>query len=310
MASAGEARTLLSPDGTEWRPEDRPCPVCGSQRVKVLGARGGHAHRERKGAPTNVVRCVDCTVLYTKPTLVPLSNPYARQTAEDYFVNHDMHTKIRKGEGLAAFAESVFGGPESMLELGCGRGEFLAGAKNRGWKVAGVEMTQGFADVASSQGVDVEVNAIEDCSSLDHQYDVVILAAILEHLYDPMETLRRIHAALRPGGLVFIDVPNESSLTMHVGNLYMRLRNRGSVVNLSPTFPPYHVVGFSPKSLRHALTSVGFRIHSMTTPKWENMLPEGGTLMRRIEHSALSAVQSIGSGLGLGDGIDCWAIRA
>ena len=112
-------------------------------------------------------------------------------------------------------------------------------------------------------------NPIENCKSLDETYDVVLLAAILEHLYDPMETLRRVRNALRPGGLLFVDVPNEASLTMRIGNIYMRARGRNWAINLSPTFPPFHVVGFSPASLRKALNSVGFDIHSLEVPKWE-----------------------------------------
>ncbi len=300
---------MKSPDGTEWRAEDRPCPICNSRRAKKLGVRGGRAHREGKGVETTVVRCEACKVVYANPTLIPESNPYAQESADEYFKLHDSQQKILLGERLAAFAEKVQGSAGRMLELGCGRGEFLKGASNRGWKVYGVEMTEDYAEVASSHGIEIERSSIEDCKSLDQTYDVVLLAAILEHLYDPMQTLKRVREALRPGGLIYIDVPNESSLTMRFGNLYMRARRRDWSINLSPTFPPFHVVGFSPKSLRHALNSVGFRVHTMKVPKWNNSLPEGKTAGQKAERLALSAVQSIGEVVGMGDGIACWAVR-
>ncbi|MGI8733561.1 MAG: class I SAM-dependent methyltransferase [Pyrinomonadaceae bacterium] len=300
---------LKSSDGTQWTAEDRPCPICGSGVARTLGARGGRAHHEGKGVETNVVRCKDCKVIYTQPTLIPKSNPYAKESAEEYFQLHDSDQKILQGERIAVFAEKVLGKPGRMLELGCGRGEFLKGALNRGWSAYGVEMTEDFTRVARSHGVEVEYSSIEHCKSLEQTYDVVLLAAILEHLYDPMETLGRIKNALRPGGLLFIDVPNESSLTMRIGNLYMRARGRNWAINLSPTFSPFHVVGFSPTSLRNTLSSVGFDIHTLNVPKWNNALPEGATIGQKIERLGLSVVQSVGALVGMGDGITCWAVR-
>lgn len=300
---------LRSADGTEWSPEDRSCPVCGSRKAKKLGARGGRAHHEAKGVETNVVRCSECALIYTQPTLMPVTNPYDKESAEEYFQLHDEQQKIRHGESLAAFAESVLGGPGRMLELGCGRGELLRGALNRGWSAQGVEMTDDFIRVARSHGVAIECSPIEKCKSLDETYDVVMLAAILEHLYDPMETLNRIKNTVRPGGLLFIDVPNEASLSMRIGNLYMRARGRDWAINLSPTFPPFHVVGFSPRSLRRALNSIGFEVYRLEVPKWRNDLPPGTTFGQKIERLGLTAIQSLGEMLGMGDGITCWARR-
>lgn len=300
---------MKSPDGTQWRMEDRPCPVCGSRNAKRIGARGGRAHREGKGVETQVVRCNDCRVFYSHPTLIPESNPYAKESADEYFHVHDSRQKIVQGDTLAAFAEKRLGGTGKMLELGCGRGELLVGAANRGWAVYGVEMTEEFAAIARTHGVEVEHNSIQECKLLDQTYDVVLLAAILEHLYDPVETLKRVRNALRPGGLVFIDVPNESSLTRQIGNMYVRARGRDWSTNLSPTFSPFHVVGFSPASLRRLLKSVGFRVETLSVPKWSNDLPQGKKISQKIERSALSIVQTIGERIGMGDGITCWAIR-
>lgn len=292
-----------------WRAENLPCPICGSKKANVLGARGGRAHREGKGVETHVVRCIDCKAVYQQPTLIPESNPYSEYSGKEYFQSHQSQSKILNGEALAAFAETVLGEPGRMLELGCGRGELLRGAANRGWQVRGVEMTEDFAQSARSQGVEVEVAPIETCKSLGEVYDVVLLAAVLEHLYNPVKTLEQIREALRPGGLVFIDVPNEGSLTTRVGNAYMRLRGKDWVINLSPTFPPFHVVGFSPSSLRRVLDSSGFQLLSLQIPKWGNALPPAKGIKDKIEHIGLNVVQSLGKVIGMGDGITCWAIR-
>lgn len=95
--------------------------------------------------------------MYQRPTLVPEFNPYTDCPPEEYFQHHSSLGKIALGQQLAAFAESVLGRPGSMLELGCGRGELLRGAANRGWSVRGVEMTEAFARIASEEhGLEVE----------------------------------------------------------------------------------------------------------------------------------------------------------
>ena len=309
MANTAIDNNVQSSDGTRWSPEERPCPGCGSNATRKLGSRGGEAHRHGKGIKTTIVQCLHCEVIYAKPTLIPLDNPYDTHTAEEYFQLHDAQVKTSAGEDLAAVAEEVLGTKGKMLEVGCGRGELLLGALNRGWSVYGIEMTEGFAEVARSKGIDIELSSVEQSKSLHQTYDVILLAAILEHLYDPIAILNKVHAALRPGGLVFIDVPNERSLTMRIGNCYMRVRGKDWTVNLSPTFSPFHVVGFSPKSLTAVLNSTGFRVLRLDVTRWNNSLPEGRGLIDRVERLGLYAVQKVGSIINMADGIQCWAVR-
>ncbi len=300
---------LKSADGTEWFAEDRPCPVCGSTRAKRLGARGGRAHHEGKGAETDIVRCKDCGSTYTHPTLIPKTNPYEKESADEYFQIHDETQKILIGEQCMAEAEQILGRTGRVLELGCGRGEFLRGAINRGWTAFGVDMTAEFTKAAQTHGIAIESSSIEDCQALKQSYDVVVMAAILEHLYEPVKTLKQVSNALRPGGLLLVHVPNEISLTSLIGNLYMRARGRDWAINLSPTFSPFHVVGFSPKSLRKALNEAGFEIHTLKVHRYDNNLQPQKTIIRKLERIGLSAVQNLGQLFGMGDGLTSWAIR-
>ena len=294
-----------------WRTELRPCPICGSSRARLLGARGGRAHHAGKGVLTSVVRCRECHGVYQQPTLVPEFNPYEDHSPADYFQSHDPQRKIASGEALAAFAESYLGRPGRMLEIGCGRGELLRGAANRKWVVKGIEMTPAFAEFACGEyGVEVECTPVEEATSLAEPYNVILLAAILEHLYTPVETLLRVRRSLQPGGLIFLDVPNECSLMARLGNAYMRVRGRDWAVNLSPSFSPYHVVGFCPTSLRHLLKATGFQPVALEVHRWNNMLPRRSGLLAASEHVGLDVALSVGHWLCMGAGITCWATTA
>ena len=273
----------------KWRAELRPCPICGSSRVRRLGARGGRAHHAGKGVLTTIVRCRDCHGVYQRPTLIPESNPYEEHSPAEYFQLHEAQRKIGSGEALAVFAESRLGRPGTMLEIGCGRGELLRGAAKRGWTVRGIEMTPAFADFARGEyGIDVECAPVETAKSLAEPHDVILLAAILEHLYTPAETLRQVRRGLRPGGLIFLDVPNECSLMAALGNAYMRARGRDWAVNLSPSFSPYHVMGFCPASLRYILQATGFRPVALELHRWNNALPGRPGLLGMCEPASTS----------------------
>ena len=294
---------------TEWTQEIRPCPVCGQTAYVVLGDRGGPAHHAGRGLAAVVVRCRRCHAVYPRPCLLPRGNPYAAHSSDEYFQVHDPSVKAEAGRCLARRAAQILGRTGRLLDLGCGRGELLMGASSEGWTVRGVEMTEPFACTARASGFDIEVARVENCRSLDEQWDAILLAAILEHLYEPRECLKRILGALSPGGVVFVDVPNECGLWTRVGNAYMRLRRRSWAVNLSPTFPPYHVVGFCPGSLRFLAADIGFEVVELRTHRWRNELPGRDSLLRGIEHLGASAVLSIGAWVGSGAGMTAWLRR-
>ena len=305
-----------SADGVEWLAKPSQCPLCGCCDFRRIGKRGGTFHRDKKGVQTQVVQCNECSLFYTNPTLVPLSNPY-EAAGEDYFVGraHDPVRKIMLGEEFAAQTERLLNGRRGIiLEAACGKGEFLRGAINRGWKARGVEMTEYFAAIARDHGIDVETAPIEDSRYLEESNtcDAIFMLAMLEHLYDPLVMLRKANSILVPDGIALINVPNEvTSLVNQLGNRYVKLMyGREWTMSLSPTFSPFHVVGFSPKSLRKALEMTGFEVISMETASGTNGLPPARDMRQHVERLAVSASLVIGKvadKLDRGNEIMCWA---
>jgi SAM-dependent methyltransferase len=289
----------------EWREEMRPCPICGSSRSRVLGKRGGSSHHAGLGQATTIVRCRACHSVYPRPMLLPSGNPYARHEPGEYFHAHKASRKIKTGRALARMAKRWLGGTGRWLELGCGRGDLLAGAAQEGWTVSGVDMTPAFADCAP--GVEIEIAPLERAESLNSSHDVIVLAAILEHLYDPVACIERCHNSLVNGGLLFIDVPNECGLWTRAGNAYLRFRGKKWCVNLSPTFPPYHVVGFCPRSLRQLLTQAGFEILHLSSPPWRSTLPRALLFGRQIDEWLVNLLLRASGLFGMGAGLFCWA---
>jgi hypothetical protein len=95
-----------------------------------------------------------------------------------------------------------------------------------------------------------------------------------------------------------------------MGNLYQRLRGRDWAVNLSPTFSPFHVVGFCPKSLRLALATSGLEVAILDLYDPQPCVATPGQgLTGRLEDMGARVGWALGRRLGMAGGIICWARR-
>jgi 2-polyprenyl-3-methyl-5-hydroxy-6-metoxy-1,4-benzoquinol methylase len=294
----------------EW--VSQQCPICDRPPTKYLGRRGGSAHREHLGVETEIWRCGRCGLTFPNPMPVPVGGPdqHYAVSPDSYFEHHDTPNKMKNAAGLLTQAEALVGRKGTLLDIGAGRGELLQTGVKLGWRVVGIEPSTTFAaHAAQLSGAEVRREPVEQCGFASSSFDVVILGAVLEHLYNPDETIREISRILRPGGALFVDVPNERGLYFVLGNLYQKLRGRDWVVNLAPTFSPFHVFGFSPKSLRALLAKHGFRPELWHVYGGVSLVPARTGLLSLVERQAAKAVTAISNVGSLGTYIESWAIK-
>ncbi len=97
-----------------------------------------------------------------------------------------------------------------VLDVGCnsgGLGRRLIAEKR--CVMYGVDINPRLVERAMSKGYDVYVGAAEDLRYPDGFFDVVVVSELLEHVYDPRLVLSEARRVLKPGGLLFGDVPTE-----------------------------------------------------------------------------------------------------
>jgi len=228
---------------------------------------------------------------------------------EEYFQHHHMDEKLRNAAGLLGALERKTCG-RKLLDVGCGQGALLVAARRRGWEAVGLDVSERFARSARNE-LKLPV-LIGDISSIDmapESFDVVVLNAILEHLPDPRRSLLKVQSVLRPGGVVWIDVPNERGLYYRTGNLWNRLCGRDWVVNLSPTFSPGHLYGFSRRSLEMLLRRSGFPRISIAVYQGVNCLPPPQNVRESFVRRAVDITMLAARLLSLGDGITAMASK-
>lgn len=62
----------------------------------------------------------------------------------------------------------------------------------------------------------------DDALDISDRYDAVIMVALIEHLFDPLRAMQRVHDMLRPGGFALIDTPNAAKYTRRLKLLFGR----------------------------------------------------------------------------------------
>lgn len=140
--------------------------------------------------------------------------------------------------------------PGTLLDVGCGTGEFLRTMAAAGWAVSGVEPSEAAAGCA--QELKVHRGGLEDAGFGPGAFGVITLWQVLEHLPDLNGELGRIRASLKDDGVLIVSVPNIRSLQAAAG---------GSVwfhLDL-----PRHLWQFSPETLARLLDQAGFRVRAL-----------------------------------------------
>ncbi len=130
---------------------------------------------------------------------------------------------------------------QQVLEIGCGRGDFLKRLKDRGQGgVFGIEMNETAAQYAREHhGLNVFTGSLAGFQRQHQQkFDVVCSFQVLEHVAEPGVFIREALDMLKPGGLFIIGVPNNDAVIVK------------DEPNNILDFPPHHMGWWNARSLK------------------------------------------------------------
>ena len=251
-----------------------PCPVCGTTaEPRPLLVRDERA----------LVGCRACGVAWSHP--LPSEEELAAYYASDEgWVRRGKppkpgalmkraarrlarkHAKYgRHYELLREHLDAPAGRPRRVLDFGCASGWYLDLLAADGWETYGVEPSPEGQVAAQRHRLLTEVEPGLDV-------DLLLLNHVVEHLRDPVATLRPLAAATRPGGRVFVSVPSLEALPEH-----------GS---LGYVWSDLHVFAYTFAGLRSLLAACGFgEPERLDGPEWEDVARPGGlrVLARRTD---------------------------
>lgn len=193
------------------------CPVCSGKEFKFyLECEDYTVSHER----FKLVECNSCGFVFTNPRPVPAeigkyyqSEEYISHTNSKAGLMNSIYQLARKRAiaGKIKTLESYGAQPNTLLDYGCGTGEFLANAKARGWVCAGLEPDEG----ARKQAISNHGLSVEDPSKLfglpTGQFGAITLWHVLEHVHLLKESVQQFRRILSSQGVLIIAVPNRTS---------------------------------------------------------------------------------------------------
>lgn len=236
------------------------CPLCKSGNILNHQLVKDHAVSKKE---FTLCRCGDCTLLFTNPRPTEEEiNPY--YDFEEYYSHEDqvrsftqwLYQKVRKSSiqrKVRLINSLVKGG--SLLDYGCGTGEFLQEAKKQHWNVLGIEPSDKARTQAFTKLPTEVLGTLDELPELE-AYNVITLFHVLEHIHSLRKTVKKLITRLKSDGYMIIAVPNpESADARHYGN------------NWAGYDVPRHLYHFSQKSMKTFQEQFGLeltRIEALT----------------------------------------------
>jgi 2-polyprenyl-3-methyl-5-hydroxy-6-metoxy-1,4-benzoquinol methylase len=186
----------------------RVCPTCGND----------DARHELAKDHMQLVRCAACDLVYVSPTFdeAHYREVYASQEYQDIvrdlgIKSHEYRVERFGRERVALMAAQLDTQRPRYLDVGCSTGFVVEAARNAGWDAVGTDLNPSAIEFGRGRRLDLRAAALEDAGFEPGTFDAVSLFDVLEHLLNPVQTLRACARLLRPGGIVFLYVPNYDS---------------------------------------------------------------------------------------------------
>lgn len=151
-------------------------------------------------------------------------------------------------ERLAPYIE-YYKGCSNVLDLACGRGEFLGLLKEAGISAVGVDNDPDTIGICSRAGYDVRESDIFEFLEANSGFDGIMASHIIEHLdgHGASELLSHCYRCLTPGGRLIVITPNPENI---------------DVISRTFWLDPNHIRPYPLMLLEEMFTDVGLRVAS------------------------------------------------
>lgn len=274
------------------------CPICNStNHSKERVVKDFMTSKE----DFTLFRCEDCHFIFTSPR--PSDEEIGRYYESEDYISHsnksaglfDLAYKIVRSRAIVSKEKLIskwVSKKGSLLDYGCGTGEFLGYAKSAGWVCTGVEPSA----VASSQAKEnhgLTVYSPDDFllnqESLQKHFDAITLWHVLEHLDDPVSKLKTFNSLLADQGVLVVAVPNHESFDAEKYGSYWAAWDA-----------PIHYSHFSKNTMIHAADNAGFSVVDIKNMPFDSyyvsMLSEkykGGSALNGLFTGLISNLKGI-----------------
>jgi len=240
-----------------------------------------------------IVECGACTLRFTQRA--PEAEEIGPYYQSEEYVSHSNTSKglineayqqvraLTLKQKLSLLQKTTGLQTGSVLDVGCGTGEFLHTMQGAGWQTRGLEPDAG-ARAYAKEEYELEVTEPQDLFALDGPYDAVTLWHVLEHVHQLHDYLDQLRKLIGASGTLIIAVPNyTSSDAKHYGAKWAAYD------------VPRHLYHFSPQAMGRLLDEHDLRLRELRAMPFDAFYVS--LLSERYANGGLRPVQAFSEGL-------------
>jgi SAM-dependent methyltransferase len=234
------------------------------------------------GAEKHLARCQACKVVFLDPP--PDEVNVKAEFEERHITNDDRLEKFfgsRRDPVLSFVANhiSLFKKRGHILDVGCAGGHFLERFfPDSEWRKSGVEPSRFAAARAQDHGITIYQGQLSSVRLPDCTFDVITALGVLLYFRDPRRELEALRKALKPGGILVIELPlAEAQLWRNSAKL-----SRLVMAKSRSLLGSGHLFYYNVASLTYLLAKTGFRV--------EKIMPVPAMKQRNAYQDLLSGV--------------------
>ncbi len=229
------------------------CPLCGCEVDKTLASELRRGHGQ-------VQYCASCEHGFlTKSLRLDPKQYYAETYRQEY--SHNAAAAVTNARELfdvyknyqrdrLRFVDPLLKSETRLLEVGASSGQFLVHIKDKVSIANAIELdTACCTFMRENLGLQVDSELLDDSAFAGETYDVVCAFQVMEHVENPVAFLEGLRKATKPGGCIFVEVPNIFDPLLSVWNVpaYQKFYYHAA-----------HLHYFSAASLRLVASRAGF----------------------------------------------------
>jgi 2-polyprenyl-3-methyl-5-hydroxy-6-metoxy-1,4-benzoquinol methylase len=242
------------------KPIQRSCLVCGCSDFELVH-QNQLATLDGIDLSSRIGLCNKCGLLQAYCLAPPeqYNNYYQRLSKTDFSVTLSPLDEARICEAVKLCQEHIQPGAK-VADMGCGSGDLLARLQINGFcPVLGIDPGAGSALQAERQhGLTVVEQGFigEGMEKLRHAApDLVMMMAVLEHLWDARSNFDQLAAALKPGAMLILEVPAIEGMEHHLGEPLGE-------------FSIEHIQFFSARTLKRLMGAAGLKVLHTRLVHW------------------------------------------
>lgn len=193
------------------------CPICNKSKITNFIICKDYTV---SGESFAIAECIHCNFKFTSPR--PTEEYIGKYYESENYISHSNSNKgiinslYKLVRNYTLYDKhSIITGLKpnkgNLLDYGCGTGNFLSYCKKKGWTTYGIEPNKTAKNLAEKNNLLIYDSLDELKLQVKEKFEIITLWHVLEHLYDPFDTIKQLKRLLNKDGFFLIAVPNNDS---------------------------------------------------------------------------------------------------